>query len=62
MENEKQQLFIKTRDQETKQKLLDLGFKLITENMGEAVFLNDAHIRFDRKSMKGAVYSDKVFI
>jgi len=55
-------LFIKTRDAETKQKLKDLGFVLISDEMGEAVFLNDAHIRFDRKNMKSAVYSDKIFI
>lgn len=59
---EKQGLFIKTRDSETKNKLLELGFKLVSDQMGEAVFLNDAHIRFDRKSMKSAVYSDSIFI
>ncbi len=33
--------FIKVKDEETKQQLLDLGYKLLSEHNGIATFLND---------------------
>ena len=33
--------FIKVKDEETKQQLLDLGYKLLSEKNGIATFLND---------------------
>ena len=33
--------FIKVKDEETKQQLLDLGYKLLSERNGIATFLND---------------------
>ena len=56
------QLFIKTRDKETADKLKNLGFKVINESGGMWTFLNDAHIRFNAYDNKNAVYSDRIEI
>lgn len=56
------QLFIKTRDKETAEKLKGLGFKIINESGGMWTFLNDASIRFSADDNKNAVYSDRIEI
>lgn len=56
------QLFIKTRDKETADKLKKLGFQVINESGGMWTFLNDAHIRFNADDNKNAVYSDRIEI
>lgn len=56
------QLFIKTRDKETAEKLKELGFKIINESGGMWTFLNDASIRFSADDNKNAVYSDRIEI
>ena len=56
------QLFIKTRDKGTADKLKELGFKVISESGGMWTFLNDSAIRFDADGNKKAVYSDRIEI
>lgn len=56
------QLFIKTRDKETAERLKDLGFKVVNESGGMWTFLNDINIRFDVDGNKKAVYSDRIEI
>ena len=41
--------FLKTSDAETKQKLLALGFKLISEDGKVSTFLNNSTLTFDNK-------------
>lgn len=41
--------FIKTTDEETKSNLLRSGFKLVSQNGGMYVFLNDHSLVFDDK-------------
>ena len=55
-------MFIKTQDEETANKLKELGFNVISEGGGMWTFLNDAHIRFDKDELKKAVYSDRICI
>ena len=55
-------LFIKTKDKGTADKLKALGFKLISEDSGTWTFLNDANIRFNADEHKAAVYSDRINI
>lgn len=42
--------FIKTSDEETKNKLLSEGFKLVSQDGNISTFLNDKVISFDDKS------------
>ncbi len=49
--------FIKVKDEETKQQLLDLGFKLLSEDGGIATFLNDT-TRPQSFSCKKVVYTN----
>lgn len=44
--------FIKTTDEETKSNLLRSGFKLVSQNGGMYVFLNDHSLVFDDKKIK----------
>lgn len=44
--------FIKTTDEETKSNLLRSGFKLVSQNGGMYVFLNDHSLFFDDKKNK----------
>lgn len=44
--------FIKTTDEETKSNLLRSGFKLVSQNGGMYVFLNDHSLVFDDKKNK----------
>ena len=51
--------FIKVKDEETKQQLLDLGYKLLSESGGIATFLNDLS-KPQSFSCKKLVYTNKV--
>jgi len=51
--------FIKVKDEETKQQLLDLGYKLLAENNGVATFLNDLS-RPQSFSCKKVAYTNKM--
>ena len=53
--------FIKVSDEDTKRQLLDLGYKLLSEEGGIATFLNDKS-RPQSFSCKKVVYSDKLNI
>lgn len=48
--------FIKTSDLETKEKLLSLGYILISDNNNIATFLNEARAEFTE--LKKVAYSD----
>lgn len=48
--------FIKTSDIETKETLLSLGYKIISEDNGIAVFINEARAEFTE--LKKVAYSD----
>ena len=49
--------FIKTSDEETKDTLLSLGFKLQSQDNGIYTFINNSTLSFDDKKLKVA-YSD----
>ncbi len=51
--------FIKVKDEETKQQLLDLGYKLLSENNGVATFLNDSS-KPQSFSCKKLTYTNKM--
>lgn len=53
--------FIKVKDEETKQQLLDLGYKLLSEKNGIATFLNDLS-RPQSFSCKKLTYTNKMEI
>ena len=53
--------FIKVKDEETKQQLLDLGYKLLYEKNGIATFLND-NSRPQSFSCNKLVYTNKMEI
>lgn len=53
--------FIKVKDEETKQQLLDLGYKLLSEKNGIATFLNDLS-RPQSFSCKKVAYTNKMEI
>ena len=55
------QKFIKVKDQETKQQLMDLGYKLLSDQNGIATFLNDLS-RPQSFSCKKMVYTNKMEI
>mgnify|MGYP004567039909 CR=1 FL=1 len=44
--------FIKTSDIETKNRLLETGFKLVSQDGNIFTFLNDSALCFDDKEMK----------
>ena len=44
--------FIKTSDQETREKLLAEGFKLVSQDGNVATFLNDHSLTFDYTNKK----------
>lgn len=44
--------FIKTSDQETREKLLAEGFKLVSQDGGVATFLNDRTLTFENTNNK----------
>ena len=43
-------LFIKTKDEETKNNLLSCGFKLLNKQDGFYVFMNDKNLIFDKNN------------
>lgn len=45
-------LFIKTTDEETKNKLIKEGFQLVSSDSSGWTFLNDAKMVFDKNGMK----------
>ena len=49
--------FIKTKDQNTKNTLVDIGYTLFSNNNGEYIFLNNGKVTFDKKNIK-AVYTN----
>lgn len=53
--------FIKVKDEETKQQLMDLGYKLLSEQNGVATFLNDIS-RPQSFSCKKVAYTNKMEI
>lgn len=55
------QKFIKVKDQETKQQLMDLGYKLLSDRNGIATFLNDLS-RPQSFSCKKVAYTNKMEI
>lgn len=57
MEN-KRKCFIKTTDEETKNKLLAEGFVLAGCSNGEYTFINDINVKFSNN--ENIVYSDKL--
>lgn len=44
--------FVKTKDIETKNKLVEAGFKLISQDGNVFTFLNDHALNFDNKNNK----------
>lgn len=52
-------IFIKVKDEETKQQLLDLGYKLLSDDGSIATFLNDLS-RPQSFSCKKVVYTNKL--
>lgn len=46
--------FLKTSDEETKNTLLSLGFKLQSQDNGVYTFINDSKMSFDDKKLKVA--------
>lgn len=44
------QNFIRTTDEDTKNQLLDKGFKLISQDGGVYTFMNDCAITFENKT------------
>lgn len=54
-----QRTFIKVKDEETKQQLLDLGYKLLSERNGIATFLNDLS-KLQSFSCKKLTYTNKM--
>jgi hypothetical protein len=53
--------FIKVKDEETKEQLLNLGYKLLSEKNGIATFLNDLS-RPQSFSCKKVTYTNKMEI
>ena len=53
--------FIKVSDEETKKQLLDLGYKLLSEDGGIATFLNDLS-KPQSFSCRKMVYTNKINI
>lgn len=48
--------FIRTLDEDTRDKLLSLGYKLVSESTNEWTFLNDSKLKFGE--VKNVVYTD----
>jgi hypothetical protein len=53
--------FIKVKDEETKEQLLNLGYKLLSEKNGIATFLNDLS-KSQSFSCKKVTYTNKMEI
>lgn len=53
--------FINTSDEETKQRLVDRGFKLISKNGSIYTFLNDCTLVFEDKNNK-IQYTNMLYI
>ena len=51
--------FIKVKDEDTKQQLLDLGYKLLSDKNGIATFLNNKD-RSQSFSCKKVIYTNKM--
>lgn len=56
--NKSKTTFIKTSDIKTKEKLLNLGYELISDNNNISTFLNDVNLQFDKNEIKNAIYSN----
>lgn len=57
---EQKKLFITTHDEETRDKLLDIGFTMVEDANGRYVFLNDKTMTFDKDGK--VYYTDRLFI
>lgn len=54
------QLFIRTRDEKTKQTLEENGFQLLNKEGDYYIFINDGKVNFSEKVQKEVFYTDKL--
>lgn len=56
------QLFIRTKDENTKNTLLENGFTLLNKEGEFYIFINDGKVNFSEEVQKVIFYTDKVNI
>ena len=56
------QLFIRTRDEKTKQALEENGFQFLNQEGDYYIFLNDGKANFSEEVQKEVFYTDKLNI
>ena len=56
------QLFIRTKDENTKNTLLENGFTLLNKEGEFYIFINDGKVNFSQEVQKEIFYTDKVNI
>lgn len=56
------QLFIRTKDENTKNTLLENGFTLLNKEGEFYIFINDGKVNFSEEVQKEIFYTDKVNI
>lgn len=54
------QLFIRTRDEKTKQALKENGFQFLNQEGDYYIFLNDGKANFSEEVQKEVFYTDKL--
>ena len=54
------QLFIRTRDEKTKQTLEENGFQLLNKEGDYYIFINDGKVDFSEEVQKEVFYTDKL--
>ncbi len=54
------QLFIRTRDEKTKQTLEENGFQLLNKEGDYYIFINDGKVNFSEEVQKEVFYTDKL--
>jgi len=57
---EMKQLFIRTKDENTKNVLLENGFELLNKEGSYYIFINDGKVNFSDEVQKEVFYTDKL--
>jgi len=54
------QLFIRTKDEKTKELLIENGFELLNKEGSYYIFINDGRVNFSDEVQKEVFYTDKL--
>lgn len=54
--------FIRTTDEDTKSKLLELGFVLVSENNGYAIFVNETKLNFSSIDLTQLQFTNMLYV